>query len=82
MESPSFQAAHQLVQRVQLVGIGAEERVKFYLIPVFDCQRNVAHLGQTAADNDAEFLLEIFLAIAPAATRIAVSRAEERPPPR
>src|SRR5690606_16249387 len=50
----------QLIQRVQLVGIGAEERVKFYLIPVFDGQRNVAHLGQTAADNDAEFLLEIF----------------------
>src|SRR5690606_40577457 len=32
-----FQATHQLIQRVQLVGIGAEERVELYLIPVFAC---------------------------------------------
>ena len=56
-----FQTAHQFVQRIQLVGIGTEERVLLDLIPVFDRQRNVAHLGQTAADHDAKFLLQVFL---------------------
>lgn len=60
----------------------AEERILFNQRPVFDFQRNVAHLGQAAADFNTKFLGEIFLAIAPAATRMAVSRAEERPPPR
>ena len=34
-------------------------------IPVFDRQRNVAHLGQTAADHDAKFLLQVFLSNGP-----------------
>lgn len=60
----------------------AEEWILLDLRPVFDFQWNVAHLGQATANLNAKFLGEIFLAIAPAATRIAVSRAEERPPPR
>ncbi len=60
----------------------AEKRILLDLRPVFDFQRNVTHLGQAAANLNAKFLGEIFFAIAPAATRMAVSRAEERPPPR
>lgn len=59
-----------------------EEGVLLNLIPIFDGQRNIAHLRQAAANDDAELRGKVFLAIAPAATRIAVSRAEERPPPR
>ncbi len=39
-------------------------------------QRNVAHLGQATANLNAKFPARYFLAIAPAATRIAVSRAK------
>ncbi|CNU74083.1 Uncharacterised protein [Salmonella enterica subsp. enterica serovar Bovismorbificans] len=56
-----FQRAHQFVQRVKFVRIGAKERIKLNLTPVFNLQRNVAHLGQAAADFDAELFRQVFL---------------------
>lgn len=79
---PLFQAAHQFIQWRRFYPGPTEEGVLLNLIPIFDGQRNIAHLRQAAANDDAELRGKVFLAIAPAATRIAVSRAEERPPPR
>ena len=61
--------------------IGAEERIprRPRPSPSRAVDRVRTHLHQRAADGDARDDLR---AIAPAATRVAVSRAEERPPPR
>ncbi len=82
MESPSFSGRASVHRGVDFIRVRAEEGVLLNLIPIFDGQRNIAHLRQAAANDDAELRGKVFLAIAPAATRIAVSRAEERPPPR
>ncbi|ABU76158.1 hypothetical protein ESA_00888 [Cronobacter sakazakii ATCC BAA-894] len=54
-----FERAHQFVQRFQFIHIRGEERVLLHLRPVFDLQRNITHLGQTGANDDAEFLRQI-----------------------
>ena len=79
---PLFQTAHQFIEASIFSGSGQEEGFCSACSPVFNGQRNIAHLRQAAANDDAELRGEVFLAIALAATRIAVSRAEERPPPR
>ncbi len=69
MESPSFFSARS-VHLTRRFCPGPGRRTDFvHLRPVFDFQRNVAHLGQAAAISIPNFSARYFLAIAPAATR-------------
>ncbi len=71
MESPSFQRAHQFVQRVKFVRIGTKERIKLNLTPVFNLN-GMSPIWVRRPRISINFSAGIFLAIAPAATRIAV----------
>src|SRR3546814_4010719 len=51
-------------------------------VPALKWNIDFAKLAHIATDDNAIALLQHFLAVAPAATRTAVSRALERPPPR
>ena len=55
-----FQAAHQFIQGVDFIRVRTEEGVLLNLIPVFDGQRNIAHLRQAAANDDAELRGKVF----------------------
>ena len=68
--------------RGTMSGSGAEERVLPDRVPRLELDRDRAELGEMPADQDAVALASHFFAIAPAATRIVVSRADARPPPR
>ena len=59
-----------------------QKRIISNFIPVQFFSFFMPNLGYMATDHNTKFFCQVFLAIAPAATRIAVSRALERPPPR
>ena len=84
MESPSRRSSLMKVSSSSNTRrIGAEERVFTRGRGLGCCQLDRPQLAQIAADRHAEALGQYLArAIAPAATRMAVSRAEERPPPR
>jgi hypothetical protein len=62
--------------------VGDEERIRVDVRPVLERDRDGTELHEMAADRHAVALASHLRAIAPAATRTAVSRAEARPPPR
>ena len=55
-----FQTAHQFIESVDFLRIRAEEGILFNLFPVLNGQRNVAHLRQATANDDAELRGEEF----------------------
>ncbi|MNT32952.1 hypothetical protein D3C72_1688580 [compost metagenome] len=60
-----LQRTHQFIQGFQLIGIRAEERVLFNLLPIFQLADHVADLRQIAAHLYAIFLQQVFLGNSP-----------------
>lgn len=80
--SHPLSGAHQFVQRVKFVASGTKgERIKLSLAQSLISQRVIAHLGQAAADFDAELFPPGISWRSPCRYAHRVSRAEERPPP-
>ncbi len=76
MESPSFFSARISSSNARFCP-GPGRKTDFARPATSLCfQRNVTHLGQAAANLNAKFPARYFFAIAPAATRMAVSRAK------